>query len=114
MTRDFLSSNLLPCAGLIVPPLLWAALTQAGEIFPGYTCATHLHVLSIVAAASLTISLAATAGAWRAGRGAGDTATVYPLSFDLVRLLSLGTGLVFAFAIALQGVASLVLNGCER
>jgi hypothetical protein len=65
----------------------------------------------LLALTSLAVGLASIAAAllsWR-GRKPGDAAVDVFLS-----RLGLLAGLLFAFAIALQGAASLVLTGCER
>lgn len=98
--------------GLLVAGLAWAINTQLGQILPYLDCQREAR---FSAAASLIG--AATAGlagvvSWRsAGRpeaaAAGRTSA-------FIGSLSALAALVFAFALAMQGVASLVLSGCER
>lgn len=99
-------------SGLLIASMVWMINTQAGQILPYLDCqhqARYSAILSFVGAAiacfSGTIS-------WR--------------SVDLIRTSeprrtwrfvgSIGVlaAMVFAFALSMQGLAGLVLNGCER
>jgi hypothetical protein len=116
-TASFIRSNLLPTAGLVVPPLLWAANTEAGQILPYAEC-DGLKYGAIASGAAAVLSLVAGFLSWRTVRQNPSDATLsvtaYPTSFGFVGLLSGLNGALFAFALALQALSSLVLTGCER
>jgi hypothetical protein len=100
--------RLLLLAGLAVGGLVWAINTQLGEILPYPECRTHIALLALT---SLAVGLMATSAAllsWRSGRPGDGAADVFLSGLGIM------AGLLFAFAIALQGAASLVLTGCER
>jgi hypothetical protein len=95
-------------AGLTVGGLAWAANTQLGEILPYAECRTGIALLALT---SLAVGLLATGAAlqsWRIRKPGDGTVDVF------LSRLGVLAGLLFAFAIALQGAASLVLTGCER
>lgn len=113
----FIRANLMPVAGLLVPALLWAANTEAGQILPYAECGSLKYAATTsFAAAALTI-LAGWAS-WRTVRRNRSDATLgvtaYPKSFGFVGLLSGLASTLIAFALLLQGLSSLVLTGCER
>lgn len=95
-------------AGLTVGGLMWAANTQLGEILPYVQCRTGIASLAFVSLAVGLLSIGAALLSWRKRRPAEAMVETF-----LARLGILA-GLLFAFAIALQGAAALVLTGCER
>jgi hypothetical protein len=111
-------SNILPCTGLVVPPLLWAINTQLGEILPYAECGAPLKWAALTSFPAAVLSLAAGLLSWRLTRhdriDPALQTTVYPASFVFVGGLGALSGTIFAFALLLQGLASLVLTGCER
>jgi hypothetical protein len=96
------------CAGF-----LWAVNTEAGQILPALDCAKNTNIGALVSIVLTVLAAAAGLISWRAARtsrtGFGSPSTI---RFD-AKLSALG-GLVFAFALALQTVATLVLTGCEH
>jgi hypothetical protein len=116
-TTSFIRSNLLPSAGLVVPPLLWAANTEAGQILPYAECGAFKYTAATSFAAAILSLAAAYLGWWIVRRNPSDAAagvTAFPESFGFVGLLGGLNGALFAFALILQGTSSLVLTGCER
>jgi CDP-diglyceride synthetase len=116
-TDTFFRSGLAPSAGLVVPPLLWAANTQAAQILPYAECGT----IKITAATSFlaaALSLVMAYLSWltvRRDPSEGPVeGTLVPASPSFVGLLSALNGALFAFALLLQGLSSVVLTGCER
>jgi hypothetical protein len=95
-------------AGLSIGGLVWAINTQLGEMLPHPECRTRIALLALT---SLAMAVAALSAALlsRRKREPGEVAVDVFLS-----RLGIMAGLLFAFAIALQGAASLVLTGCER
>lgn len=116
-TVSLIRANLLPNAGLVLPPLLWAASTEAGQILPYAECGTFKYAAATSFAAA-ALSLATAFLSWQTvRRNATDASlgvTAFPASFSFVGLLSGLNGAMFAFALLLQGASSLVLTGCER
>lgn len=95
-------------AGLSLGGLMWAANTQLGEILPYPECRTRIGWLAL---ASLVVGLTSIGAAflsWRSRRPGDGAVDVFLSGIGAM------AGLLFAFAIALQGAASLVLTGCER
>jgi len=100
-------------AGLWGAALVWAVNTELGEILPTVDCTGHARASVWTSATCAVLALIAAATSWRFARvgftGFGSPGT---LRFD-ARLGALA-GLVFAFALLLQIMATLVLTGCER
>lgn len=109
---------LLPCAGLVIPPLLWALNTQIGLIIPDPECRSGFHFGALSSFSATALALAAGYLSWRARKGefarSAAPRSGYAASFDFVAMLGGLTGLVFAFAMMLHGTSSLLLSGCER
>jgi hypothetical protein len=86
---------------------------EAGQVLPAFDCTRQLRASAVVSGGFTVLALIAAVISWRLARtsptGFGSPRT---LRFD-ARLSALGA-LVFAFALALQTMASLVLTGCER
>jgi hypothetical protein len=106
MTARPTAATLAACAGLIAGPLLWAVNVQAGQILPYADCAEHQRFAAMLALLSTVLVLGSATGrpaAWASAR-----------SFGFVAVLGALVALIFALALLLQGIAGLVLNGCER
>ncbi|MEZ2126181.1 MULTISPECIES: hypothetical protein [unclassified Sinorhizobium] len=93
--------------GLFVAPAIWAINTQLGLMLPYADCgsATYGSIIStftafLMAAASASISFRGHAHASRT-------------SLFIMRL-SVLVGLAFAFALILQGAATLLISPCEH
>ena len=102
----------LACAGLVMAPSAWIINTQLGQTLPYLDCqhqARWSAVASFVAAAA---SCLAALISWRSGNRAKMSGPLPTLAF--VGSTSALTALVFTFALSMQGLASLVLSGCER
>jgi hypothetical protein len=95
-------------AGLSVGGFVWATNTQLGEILPYPQCRTGLALLAIASLVVAAMSIGAALLSWQARKPDAAAVDVF-----LARL-GLMAGLLFAFAVALQGAAALVLTGCER
>lgn len=117
-TATFLRSRVLPCAGLVAPPALWAVNTQLGEILPYAECGAPLKYAALTSLPAALLSLGAGLLSWRVTvRNRSDATlgiTPYPASYEFVGLLSVLMGAAIGFALVLQGLSSLVLTGCER
>jgi hypothetical protein len=99
-------------AGLLIAPLAWAIDTQLGEILPYLDCQHQGRSSAIAAFSGMLLACLAAIMSWRStsrARMASLTATS-----GFLGALSALSALIFAFALSLQGIASLVLSGCER
>lgn len=113
MTKHSTLLRLALIAGLAVASAAWAVNMQLGEILPYVDCQ---HQARFSAAASFIALLLASVGAvvsWRATHRAERAGPLTAVS-GFVGALSALAALVFIFALSMQGVASLVLSGCER
>jgi hypothetical protein len=100
-------------AGLLIAPTAWAINMQLGEILPNIDCVHQSRwsaIISFVAAAGAVL---AGAISWRWTDRAQLAAPLTATS-SFVAWLGALLALVFAFALSMQGIASLVLSGCER
>ena len=95
--------------GLWGPPLLWATSLQLGEILPYFDCTHGSHRLAIIAFTSLALVVLSGVLVWRT---AGHWRRPHEIPF-LAALACLSSG-VFAYALILQAIATLVLTGCEK
>jgi hypothetical protein len=100
-------------AGLIVAPTAWAINMQLGEILPYIDCRQQHRFSAIASFVALAAACCAGAISWRWTRQARSTAPLTNASGFSASLGALAA-LVFAFALLLQAIASLVLSGCER
>jgi hypothetical protein len=90
---------------------LWALNTQLGQILPYAECGARISPGLLVSLLALAVTLLATLVSGRslllarqqAAGGLGFTAA-----------LGLLSGLLFAYALLLQGLSTVVLTGCER
>jgi hypothetical protein len=95
--------------GLGGPPLLWAATLQFGQVLPYFDCTRGAHSLAMVTFAALASTILAGIIVWRMV-GLEHSRREIPF-FAMLAALSSG---VFAFALTLQAIATLVLTGCEK
>jgi hypothetical protein len=100
-------------AGLAVASAAWAASTQLGEILPYLDCQHQAPFSALASVSGLLLAAAAAALSWRASKRAAGAAPLTAIS-AFIGALSALSALIFAFALSMQGVASLVLSGCER
>lgn len=106
------SVTLMNWSGLLVAALAWAVNMQLGQILPYLDCQREAR---FSAAASLIAAAAAGLAGVVSWRSAARPETAAPTrTSSFVGSLSALAALVFVFALSMQGVASLVLSGCER
>jgi hypothetical protein len=102
----------LLCIGLLVAPVAWAANTQLELILPYYDCQHQARLSAIVSIAALAAAVLAGAISWQSAGRANAVGRFPALTF--LGWISALSAAVFAFALLMQGIASLVLSGCER
>ena len=95
-------------AGLMGAPLVWAINMQLGQMLPYVDCQRRVS-WSAIATALATLAALASAGISYAG--ATETESE-PRMF--LRRIGILTALAFAFALFLQGAATLLLDPCIR
>jgi uncharacterized membrane protein YqjE len=100
-------------AGLALASAAWAINTQLGEILPWLDCRQHARYSALASLAGLLLAFVAAILSWRATRRAQHTEP-FTATAGFIGAMSALSALVFTFAIFLQGIASLVLSGCER
>jgi hypothetical protein len=113
MTLSGMFSCAVAWSGLWLGALVWAINVQLGQILPYGACEGQTSTPAIASFMAAAIAVAASAASWRYARSdRASTASASMLRFGgaLAALCSL----VFSFALAMQGLASLVLTGCER
>lgn len=115
MSEERLRAGILPWSGLLIGPGFWAIATEAGQILPYLDCGAKLKSSTLLTACAILVSLGGGALSWWAGRsGANADTSPYPeANIFICRLSALG-GVMFAFALGLQMLATLVLSACER
>jgi hypothetical protein len=108
--KSFATSRaILTCGGLIVGPCIWAINTQLGEILSYAECGSHRPWLAVNSFGAAAVAILAGLVSWRSAHNGIPKTTA--------RFLGSVSGLaalLFAFALTMQGAASLVLSGCER
>lgn len=104
---------LLSYAGLIVGPALWALNTQLGQMLPYFECQGSVRMLAIASFAGAAFAALVGALSLTVARKKPSDSDHEP-TWNFISMVSGLAALLFAFALALQGAASLVLSGCEH
>jgi hypothetical protein len=105
-------------AGLAAGPACWAIGTQLNYALVPQACGGGSSIFAIIATALGIISLAGALWSWFAwGRDRAPGLHMpkqdgHP--HDLLCGLGVGSGVLFAMVVAIQGVASLILDPCLR
>lgn len=94
--------------GLILAPLVWAANTQLGQVLPYVDCSRHMHWSILTSSVAILLALASAAMPQAGSRPEEARTGLF------LRHLSVLVGLVFAFALFLQGGAGWLLNVCQH
>lgn len=89
-------------------PGAWAINTQLGQILPHVDCASSTGWTAVAAFAATVLALT---GVLISRDDSISTASRTKLFISWLNVL---LGLTFAFALVLQGAATLLLSGCER
>jgi hypothetical protein len=94
--------------GLVLPPAIWAGITQLGQILPYPDCRDGVHLTASVTIIAGLLALASAVVPRMV------LANMERRTDLFIRDLGCLVGLAFVFAIFLQGTASVLLNACER
>ena len=99
-------------SGLLIASALWIINTQLGQILPYLDCQHQARYSAVISFGGAALALSAGAISWRL---IGHAKTPGPRRmWSFVGSISVLAALVFAFALSMQGLAGLVLSGCER
>lgn len=94
-------------AGYVAAPLVWAATTQIGQILPYHDCETRMPSSAFMVAGGIAVTIAALLLSSSDKRMSGR-------SNIFIGRLSVGIALIFLFALALQALAAVMLDPCQR
>jgi hypothetical protein len=107
-------SNLLASTGLWLAPSAWAINMQLGQVLPYVECRRQLHLSVIASFAGATLAIIAAVVSWRSAHRPDAEISGPSETFTFIAMTSALSGLVFSFALGMQGIAAMVLSGCER
>ena len=113
MTARKIQSALSILAGLLIASTVWAINMQLGQILPYADCARQSHWSAAISFLGVVAAVLTAAISWRWSEQARVAAPLTATSRFLAWISAL-SALLFAFAMLMQGIASLVLSGCER
>ena len=100
-------------AGLSIAPTAWAINMQLGQILPYVDCAQQSRLSAICSFAGGAVALLAGGLSWSWTRREPNKSSLIATS-TFVAWIGALSALIFVFAFLMQGIASLVLSGCER
>jgi hypothetical protein len=104
-------------AGIWIGAFAWAVSTQLNYSLVPWVCASGVPIIPWIGAGLAVLALVGVFLSWRAfARRAQRLETETPAAgtpHEMLALISIGSGILFAVIIALQGVAPLFLTGCE-
>ena len=114
MIRSNLQRNVMRFAGMAAGPLTWACSTQLGQILSYVDCGRHLPLLAL---STFTLSAVSFFGAYLSWCCSTEPPGIGAMGVEtrlFSQRLSALMGLMFGFALLLQGTATIVLSPCER
>jgi hypothetical protein len=114
MSASKLLTNLLTWAGLWFAALIWAVNMQLGQILPYADCRWQLHASAIASFVGAALAIVSGLTSWQYPQRIGRDAGVRDTTLHFGSFVSALSATLFTFALLMQGVASLVLSGCER
>lgn len=104
-------STPLHWSGLLIASALWMTNTQLGQILPYLDCQHQARYSAVISFVGAAVAFLAGAISWRS---IGHVEVPERRMWSFVGSISVLAALVFAFALSMQGLAGLVLSGCER
>jgi hypothetical protein len=113
MKSHHILTRLSLIAGLLIAPFVWAIVMQLGEILPWLDCQHQGRSSALAAFSGMLLACLAATMSWYSTVRARTVPSVTATSVFL-GALSAVSALIFVFALSMQGIASLVLSGCER
>jgi hypothetical protein len=113
MSARKIQNKLSVLAGLLIASTAWAINMQLGQILPYTDCARQSRWSAIISFVGVAVAVLTGAISWRWAEQTRSTAPLTATS-RFIAWVSALSALIFAFALSMQGIASLVLSGCER
>ncbi|HEY0440982.1 MAG TPA: hypothetical protein VGD36_12985 [Xanthobacteraceae bacterium] len=105
-------------AGLAAGPAAWAISTQGNYAYALWLCGRRTNLVPYDTAALIVLALLGGLLSWRAWRTSDAAGELIRQAngrpHHLLAALGVFSSLLFASVIAMQGVAGLLLTGCER
>jgi|UPI000519091C hypothetical protein len=95
-------------SGLTLSPAAWAVSTQLGQMLPSADCDTGTGWIIFATFLSAALAMAGALISWRSHLSAVSR------SASFISNVGVLFGAVFAFALILQGAATLLLNPCAH
>jgi hypothetical protein len=114
MSASKLLTHLLTWAGLWFAASVWAVNMQLGQILPYADCRSQLHASAIASFIGATLSTLSGLVSCQYPRRIAAESGVRHHTVDFGGAVSALSAAIFTFALLMQGVASLVLSGCEK
>ncbi|WP_458094660.1 hypothetical protein [Roseomonas sp. WA12] len=102
--------SLLAWAGLVIGPAAWAANTQLGQMLPYPGCGAGFRFSLPLSAVAVLLSVLGSGLSWRVSSFRRRDASMLGFLGSLGAL----TGLLVAFALLLQALASVLVSPCAR
>ncbi|KQV35301.1 hypothetical protein ASC96_29575 [Rhizobium sp. Root1204] len=103
-----MKTGIVQYAALLVPVGLWGVTTQLGQILPSVDCNRNTALTLSASILAVIVSLSAV------GAGARSSQSKDGYQESQFGILWWCGGLLFSFAVFLQGAAALLISPCER
>ncbi|MBH5398298.1 hypothetical protein HZZ13_10915 [Bradyrhizobium sp. CNPSo 4010] len=114
MSASKLLTHLSVWAGLWLAPLVWAANMQLGQILPYADCRSQLHASAMTSFVGAALTIASGLASWLTPRKLTADREEHRANADFGSAVSALSAGLFTFALLMQGIAAMVLTGCER
>jgi hypothetical protein len=104
-------------AGLVLGPACWALNTQLNYSLLEWACSRGANPVPLIAGAFALLSLAGALWSWLAWQRLHGPSTRFNNDgrpYHLLSELGIGSGILFAVVIGMQGVGGLLLEPCLR
>jgi len=113
MSASQIVRKLSDWAGLWLAPSLWAVNMQLGQILPYRDCYTNSHISAMASFVAAVLAAVSGVVSWEGVRRVGQERVQAAIAVFAGSVSAL-SALVFTFALTMQGIAAVVLTGCER
>jgi hypothetical protein len=100
--------------GLVAGTVGWSINTQWGQIAPYVDCTRHLSAAAVTSFGGAAVAALAGVASWRSQNYVHQPNSDPIAPWHFIRLVSALSAPLFAFALTMQGVASLIINACDR
>jgi len=114
MNASKLLTHLSIWAGLWFAPLVWAANMQLGQILPYVDCRSQSHASAITSFIGAALTTASALSSWLSPRRVIGKTDGNHGNADFGSTVSTLSAGLFTFALLMQGLAAMVLTGCEK